>query len=224
MSDLPRGDGWWEASDGKWYAPELHPEYRDPQLPNVEPPLQPDLPPQPYPAAKPDPRFAGFEPPAVGQRLEGPGTQRYPSVAPKQRSGGGRIVAIVFGGIFLLMAGGCGVFIWAYRDEIADATVDFSDGAPSDDPGTCLVTGTDFGEDYEIEATLTALSAEVESHYLLDFEVIGSDGRVLGAEEAVFRSMRPGEERTEDVFNVITADEPPASVSCKVTRVLRIDA
>lgn len=27
MSDLSQGDGWWLASDGKWYAPELHPEY-----------------------------------------------------------------------------------------------------------------------------------------------------------------------------------------------------
>src|SRR5580658_196152 len=25
MSDSSQGDGWWIASDGKWYAPELHP-------------------------------------------------------------------------------------------------------------------------------------------------------------------------------------------------------
>ena len=27
MSDISQGDGWWVASDGKWYAPEQHPDY-----------------------------------------------------------------------------------------------------------------------------------------------------------------------------------------------------
>ncbi len=27
MSDTPQGPGWWQASDGKWYAPHLHPDY-----------------------------------------------------------------------------------------------------------------------------------------------------------------------------------------------------
>src|SRR5580692_1772022 len=30
MSDLSQGPGWWLASDGKWYAPELHPDYKSP--------------------------------------------------------------------------------------------------------------------------------------------------------------------------------------------------
>ncbi len=29
MSDEPEGPGWWVASDGKWYPPELHPSVRD---------------------------------------------------------------------------------------------------------------------------------------------------------------------------------------------------
>jgi hypothetical protein len=29
MSDTPKGPGWWIASDGKWYPPELHPTTRD---------------------------------------------------------------------------------------------------------------------------------------------------------------------------------------------------
>jgi TM2 domain-containing membrane protein YozV len=28
MSDVPQGPGWWQASDGKWYAPELHPDHQ----------------------------------------------------------------------------------------------------------------------------------------------------------------------------------------------------
>lgn len=27
MSDVSQGPGWWEASDGKWYPPEQHPDY-----------------------------------------------------------------------------------------------------------------------------------------------------------------------------------------------------
>jgi hypothetical protein len=30
MSDVSRGPGWWMASDGKWYPPELHPSVREP--------------------------------------------------------------------------------------------------------------------------------------------------------------------------------------------------
>ena len=26
MSDTSQGSGWWQASDGKWYGPELHPD------------------------------------------------------------------------------------------------------------------------------------------------------------------------------------------------------
>jgi hypothetical protein len=28
MSEVSQGPGWWQASDGKWYAPDLHPDYR----------------------------------------------------------------------------------------------------------------------------------------------------------------------------------------------------
>src|ERR1700733_8216097 len=31
MSDTSQGPGWWLASDGKWYAPELHPTASQPQ-------------------------------------------------------------------------------------------------------------------------------------------------------------------------------------------------
>lgn len=33
MSDFSRGPGWWIASDGKWYPPELHPSKRPPAPP-----------------------------------------------------------------------------------------------------------------------------------------------------------------------------------------------
>lgn len=33
MSDTQQGWGWWEASDGKWYPPELHSDYSPPRPP-----------------------------------------------------------------------------------------------------------------------------------------------------------------------------------------------
>jgi hypothetical protein len=45
MSDVSQGDGWWEASDGKWYPPERHPDYTAPTqgpapaMPTPQPPL-----------------------------------------------------------------------------------------------------------------------------------------------------------------------------------------
>ena len=34
MSETQQGAGWWQASDGKWYAPELHPNYVAPTTPS----------------------------------------------------------------------------------------------------------------------------------------------------------------------------------------------
>jgi hypothetical protein len=39
MSDVSQGEGWWVASDGKWYPPHLHPEYR-PATPSESPVVQ----------------------------------------------------------------------------------------------------------------------------------------------------------------------------------------
>jgi hypothetical protein len=33
MSEMPEGEGWWLASDGKYYAPELHPDFVKPPPP-----------------------------------------------------------------------------------------------------------------------------------------------------------------------------------------------
>lgn len=38
MSDVSGGPGWWQASDGKWYRPEQHPDYRPPPPPVPAPP------------------------------------------------------------------------------------------------------------------------------------------------------------------------------------------
>jgi hypothetical protein len=37
MSDVSQGPGWWLASDGRWYAPELHPAFVPPPPPAGDP-------------------------------------------------------------------------------------------------------------------------------------------------------------------------------------------
>ena len=53
MSDVSQGPGWWQASDGKWYAPELHPDYVAPP-PTVAEPGAPPPTSSPAPSAVPE--------------------------------------------------------------------------------------------------------------------------------------------------------------------------
>lgn len=60
MSDTYQGHGWWQASDGKWYPPEQHPDFRPPPPPPPPPPpsgAQPYAPPYvpPAPSGTPPP-------------------------------------------------------------------------------------------------------------------------------------------------------------------------
>ena len=41
MSEAPQGPGWWQASDGRWYPPHLHPSYRPPAQPGHQGPGRP---------------------------------------------------------------------------------------------------------------------------------------------------------------------------------------
>ncbi|MGD0880504.1 MAG: hypothetical protein ABSB09_02900 [Acidimicrobiales bacterium] len=49
MSDVSKGPGFWEASDGKWYAPQQHPDYK-PSVEQVVPP-QPTATPSAVPSS-----------------------------------------------------------------------------------------------------------------------------------------------------------------------------
>ena len=43
MADVNQGPDWWQASDGKWYPPERHPDHREPSTQGVA--AEPSTPP-----------------------------------------------------------------------------------------------------------------------------------------------------------------------------------
>jgi|GEM_PF-1181926 len=80
MSDTSQGEGWWVASDGKWYAPEQHPDYVAPAPPVTPPNYAADTmavpaPGQPVvPSSGPAPTGPSFE-------ATGPATQTFGAAA-----------------------------------------------------------------------------------------------------------------------------------------------
>ena len=80
MSETAPGPTWWQASDGRWYPPELHPDRR-----NAPPSSAPS--PGPPPAPSPAPSPAGLPPlPAVGAA---PSAGRPPVPEPSVATGSG---------------------------------------------------------------------------------------------------------------------------------------
>jgi Domain of unknown function (DUF4190) len=73
MSDTQQGAGWWQASDGKWYPPEQHPDY----VAEGATPGSGEAPSSTAPTAAPAPAYAA---PATGYGA--PGYAAPPPVAP----------------------------------------------------------------------------------------------------------------------------------------------
>ncbi len=121
MSDTSQGPGWWQASDGKWYPPELYPKDYAPtdepaadasadtsaeagstaappvsDMTTVVPPPEGTVPGQPPPAEAPP--SAEAPPPAGAPPAQSPGTQplpvQPPGSEPPPRPGGAPPTAV----------------------------------------------------------------------------------------------------------------------------------
>ena len=114
MSDVSQGPGWWQASDGKWYAPELHPDYRPPTVPTAPPPTP--TPPIAAPPTAPFPAGPTGPPPAApaGPPVVPPvGPATFPEATPPGRGGNARWIAIA---VVVLIVVAAGVIV-ARRDS-----------------------------------------------------------------------------------------------------------
>ena len=84
MSDISQGPGWWQAADGKWYAPELHPNYQPPAA-APQPAAAPPAAPQPAAASRRPPhhhRARWPPPPQMGAPAPAAGVGYAPTAAP----------------------------------------------------------------------------------------------------------------------------------------------
>lgn len=133
MSDTSQGDGWWAASDGKWYAPELHPDYVAPvgAVPPMAPP--PTSPPTTPPVVTP-PSFGttGVDVEAAGSGESS--TNRMPFIF------GGLGVAVLLAALAFFVLGGDD----GDDDPSSSAAIATDDG---DDPATDPDLGSDIASD-----------------------------------------------------------------------------
>jgi len=115
VSDLSQGAGWWQASDGRWYAPEQHPTYRalvTAATTDVRPPAVIPYDPSTasgnpaWPVADPPP--AAETPPATPNRTAG--HHAAPTKAATGRRFPGALALIVLG--LAIVVGGA---LWIFR-------------------------------------------------------------------------------------------------------------
>lgn len=126
MSDSSQGEGWWIASDGKWYPPESHPDAVAAAPPAYEPPPQPSYEPPPVPGYQPPPQ-PGYQQPGY-QQPASPGMPPPPSQPPLDVMKAKRPwwkIALVVVGLGILLIGGCTVFVLRAVSGPIDAANEF---------------------------------------------------------------------------------------------------
>ena len=118
MSDAPGGEGWWMASDGKWYPPQ-------PPQPPAAPPVVPE-PTAQQPATPPPPPGSAPNQPVPSDQIvaDQPGEEK--------KNGRGKLVAITLL-ILLLAAGATGaVILLSGNDDNVESSTDSNE---QDGPG-----------------------------------------------------------------------------------------
>ncbi|MGH3969773.1 MAG: sensor domain-containing protein [Mycobacterium sp.] len=101
MSEGPQGDGWWQASDHKWYPPERHPDYVAP------------LPPPPPPAPEPAAQQSAAPDLSANQQVPPPPAMAPTTASSGQRQGRAGLIAAIAAVVVVLVvgAGAAGYFL-----------------------------------------------------------------------------------------------------------------
>lgn len=157
MSDTSQGDGWWQASDLKWYPPELHADpahrlrYAASPSPETAPPAPDPIPPASTGAAA-TPGFPLIEPPAAPPTsAPAPAPDPSPSMAapmPGPSGGGSKTpsarafrannsTALLWGGALVLLVGlVVAALLLAFGSGSDDDDTASVVAAPADEPDT----------------------------------------------------------------------------------------
>lgn len=205
----------------EWPSPPSEPPYNPP--PQYQPPGQPTQyapPPGPPPQYQPPP---GQPPPGF----------QPPHAAPPKNNKTVWIVLGIILGVVVLGIGSCAAILAfavtsadeGIREVFSELTIDFSNGVPATGPVTCEVTGiqTDGTGDYEVFAVVSNESG-VESHYLVDYELIGPGGEPLGTDFGIVSNVGAGDFVRDNTIGVIDALPDWTEVDCQVIEATRVAA
>jgi hypothetical protein len=178
MSDVPRGPDWWQASDGRWYAP-------------------------PRPGAAPAP---GYGPPPVPGY--GPPPWYGPPPSSSSGTNVLVWVLVAIGVVVLLGMGACVALVVAVGEvaEDVDRSVAAERPAEADDVAATRCR-TDAGEPLAAEVEVTNDSSE-RSNYTIDvaFESAGGDQIETGF--GFVSALEPGQSRVVDIQTLTASPGP----------------
>jgi hypothetical protein len=193
MSDVPQGPEWWQASDGRWYAP---------PRPGAAPPPPPGYGPPPVPGYGPPP---GFGPP--------PG---YIPRPPSSSSGTNVLVwvLVAIGVVVLLGMGACVALVVA----VGEAAEDVSQSADEADDVSETRCRSDAGAFLAAEVEVTNDSSE-RSNYSIEVVFESAEGDQIDTAFAFVSALEPSQSTSVDVQSLTEATVP--GVTCRVTDVER---
>ena len=193
MSDVPQGSDWWQASDGRWYAP-------------------------PRPGAAPPP--SGYGPPPVPGYGPAPGYGPPPGYVPRppSSSSGTNVlvwVLVAVGVVVLLGMGACVALVVAVGEAAEDVSQSAADEADDVSGTRCRA---DAGAFLAAEVEVTNDSSE-PSNYSIEVAFESAEGDQIDTAFAFVSALEPGQ---STVLDVQSLTEPPApGVTCRVTDVER---
>ncbi len=218
MSDTSQGDGWWLASDGKWYPPPR------PDLP-ARAPITPDV------AWNPPSQSQG--PPGFAQQTAWrPPNQPVQVVVQHRKSGFGTgcliglVLAVVVG------LGGCvGLVAIAANSDTGSDSASGSTPPNAIDQGigskdaTADLVGVEWVPPDMIGAvyvnTTVKNNSEKRSDYLIEVVLESPDGAVkYGDATALIQNVEPGQ-TTTDKSLFLNVTDPPTDARARVTKLQR---
>jgi hypothetical protein len=194
MSDVPQGPEWWQASDGRWYAP---------PRPGAAPPPPPGYGPPPVPGYGPPPVFG--PPPGYIPR-------------PPSSSSGTNVlvwVLVAIGVVVLLGMGACVALVVAVGEAAEDVSQSAADEADDVSETRCR---SDAGAFLAAEVEVTNDSSE-RSNYSIEVVFESAEGDQIDTAFAFVSALEPGQSTSVDVQSLTEATVP--GVTCRVTDVER---
>ena len=218
MSDLSQGPGWWKASDGKWYPPESHPDYK-PVAPPPPGPGQrgPVSPAAPQAASRAEVK-ANAKAEAARAKAMRPWFKKKRFIIPLV------IVALAVGGALAgggddkkdsVASGGQG------QDESSEGNSGVSSSSESDELDDVTITKCEPTVIGSVEISFTVVNnSSKTSNYIISVAVKDSTGARVGDGYGSTNNLLAGQTANIDGFGDVS-DSAVEPISCELAEVQR---